>query len=110
MTERRVSKAKGFQLATVKAALVRLRNEEGPKRFLVADEVGLGKTVVARTIISELMKGRRSPLVVFYVCSHVNIATQNRRKLLELLDTDAIKKQQPPKENRLTLRQDQGIL
>lgn len=103
MTERRISEAKGFQLATVKAALVRLRNEEGPKRFLVADEVGLGKTVVARTIISELVKGRRSPLVVFYVCSNLNIANQNRRKLLELLDTDADQKRASAKADRLSL-------
>jgi len=103
MTERRISEAKGFQLATAKAALVRLRNEEGPKRFLVADEVGLGKTVVARTIISELMKGRRSPLVVFYICSNLNIANQNRRKLLELLDTDADQKKASAKADRLSL-------
>ena len=108
MTERRISKAKGFQLATVKAALVRLRNEEGPKRFLVADEVGLGKTVVARTIISELMKGRRSPLVVFYVCSNLNIANQNRRKLLELLDTDADQKRASAKADRLSLAASPG--
>jgi hypothetical protein len=103
MTQRQISKAKGFQLATALAALKRLRDEDGPKRFLVADEVGLGKTVVARTIISELMKGRRSPLVVFYVCSNLNIANQNRRKLLEILESDEEQKRAASKADRLTL-------
>lgn len=86
MTSRRISEPKGFQRATAEAAL-RTLNGEGPRRFLVADEVGLGKTVVARTIIQEMMKGRRRPLVVFYVSSNLNIAHQNRAKLLELLPT-----------------------
>ena len=43
-----LSAAKGFQLATAQAALQTLSADDGPRRFLVADEVGLGKTVVAR--------------------------------------------------------------
>ena len=62
MTVRRISEAKGFQLATAQAALQTLTSEDGPRRFLVADEVGLGKTVVARTIIQEMIKRRRRPL------------------------------------------------
>ena len=87
MMVRRISAAKGFQLATAQAALQALTAEEGPRRFLVADEVGLGKTVVARTIIQEMIKRRRRPLIVFYVSSNLNIAHQNRGKLLELLAT-----------------------
>lgn len=85
MTTRRISEPKGFQIATAEAALETFRRTQGPRRFLVADEVGLGKTVVARTIIAELMSRRRRPLVVFYVSSNLNIAHQNRAKLLELL-------------------------
>ena len=77
-TPRRISEPKGFQRVTAEVALVTLTRKDGPRRFLVADEVGLGKTVVARTIISEMMKRRRRPLVVFYVSSNLNIAHQNQ--------------------------------
>jgi len=103
MSERRISEPKGFQLATVQAALATLTGEEGPRRFLVADEVGLGKTVVARTIIQEMIKRRRRPLIVFYVSSNLNIAHQNRAKLLELLPTEAEQKAATAAADRLTL-------
>src|SRR5271169_4002180 len=103
MTARRISEPKGFQLATAEAALETLTRKDGPRRFLVADEVGLGKTVVARTIISELIKRRRRPLVVFYVSSNLNIAHQNRAKLLELLPTEAEQKEASASADRLTL-------
>ena len=70
--------AKEFQLDTIKAATKTLKRKSGARRFLVADEVGLGKTVVAQHIIDRLMKGRSKPLVVFYVCSNLSIASQNR--------------------------------
>src|ERR1700684_1090060 len=92
MSARHISEPKGFQRATADAALETLTRKDGPRRFLVADEVGLGKTVVARTIIGELMKHRRRPLVVFYVCSNLNIAHQNRAKLLELLPSETEQK------------------
>src|SRR5205823_1226357 len=75
----------------------------GPRRFLVADEVGLGKTVVARTIIQELIKRRRRPLVAFYVSSNLNIAHQNRGKLLELLPTEEEQEAASAAADRLTL-------
>jgi hypothetical protein len=103
MSARRISEPKGFQLATAEAALETLTRKDGPRRFLVADEVGLGKTVVARTIISELIKRRRRPLVVFYVSSNLNIAHQNRAKLLELLPTEAEQKEASASADRLTL-------
>src|SRR5262245_44320204 len=93
MKARQVSEPKGFQLATPKAALETLKCDDGPRRFLVADEVGLGKTVVARTIVQRMMKGRKTPLVVFYIASNLNIAHQNRAKLLELLTTEDEQKQ-----------------
>jgi hypothetical protein len=103
MTSRRISEAKGFQIATAQAALQTLASEDGPRRFLVADEVGLGKTVVARTIIQDLLKRRRRPLVVFYVCSNLNIAHQNRAKLLELLPTEEEQDAASAAADRLTL-------
>ena len=103
MSTRTISEPKGFQKATAKVALATLTSPNGPRRFLVADEVGLGKTVVARTIVSEMMKGRRRPLVVFYVASNLNIAHQNRTKLLELLPTEIEQKNASASADRLTL-------
>lgn len=103
MTNRRISAATGFQLATTRAALQRLGADDGLRRFLVADEVGLGKTVVARTIIQEMIKRRRRPVVVFYICSNLSIAHQNRAKLLELLPTEAEQEAASAGADRLTL-------
>ena len=54
--------------------------------MLVADEVGLGKTIVAKGIIARKLKermeeGRRTPLRVTYICSNQVIAHENVRKL-----------------------------
>jgi hypothetical protein len=103
MSTRRISEPKQFQRATAEAALRTLTRVDGPRRFLVADEVGLGKTVVARTIISELIERRRRPLVVFYVASNLNIAHQNRVKLLELLPTETEQNRASAAGDRLTL-------
>lgn len=70
-----------FQHAAVARIVERLRDPAGSRRFLLADEVGLGKTLVAAGVIEQLAKGRRTPLVVVYVCSNAEIAEQNRRKL-----------------------------
>ena len=103
MNSHRISEPKGFQRATAAAALATLTSPNGPRRFLIADEVGLGKTVVARTIVGRLMEGKRSPLVVFYVASNLNIAHQNRDKLLELLPTKEERKRATASADRLTL-------
>ena len=79
--------AKPFQEATVRAAEAALRREGGTRRYLVADEVGLGKTVVARDVIARLAARRRRPLVVFYVTSG-KVGDQNKRDLLESLPED----------------------
>jgi hypothetical protein len=73
-----------FQEATVLHAVAQLRDRSGPRRFLVADEVGLGKTLVAQGILQHLVSGSR-PFNVFYVCSSLTIASQNRDNLLEAL-------------------------
>lgn len=76
---------KDFQRASVEAIHRGLYEENRP-RILLADEVGLGKTVVARGLIARLVKERlaaekRSPLRVTYICSNQVIAGENLRKL-----------------------------
>lgn len=70
-----------FQRATVDRICERLGDPNGSHRFLLADEVGLGKTIVARGVIERLLERRRTPLIVVYLCSNAEIAEQNRRKL-----------------------------
>jgi hypothetical protein len=74
---------KDFQLATVER--IDALYWKGQKRVLVADEVGLGKTLIARGVIAKMAKLRYlegDPLFkVVYVCSNQNIARQNIRKL-----------------------------
>lgn len=55
-------------------------------RALLADEVGLGKTIVARTVIALMREYQREVVHddffrVVYVCSNINIANQNIDKL-----------------------------
>lgn len=76
---------KPFQRATVDAACRTLRDAGGARRFLIADEVGLGKTVVARGIVRRLGERRRKPLVVFYVANGQRVASQNRGRLVDFL-------------------------
>jgi hypothetical protein len=92
---------KAFQEATVQHALRRLRDPRGSGRFLVADEVGLGKTLVAQGVIDGLRHPER-PLNVFYICSSLTIANQNSERLLELLEPDERKVARVPVD-RLTL-------
>ena len=72
-----------FQQAAVDHIVERLRDTRGSRRFLLADEVGLGKTIVARGVIDALAKRRREPMKVIYLCSNAEIAEQNRGKLVE---------------------------
>lgn len=73
----------GFQQRTADYADSRLWAAEAPAyRFLVADEVGLGKTLVAREIVRKtLERFPRSRVDVVYLCSSQAIASQNLRKL-----------------------------
>ena len=76
---------KPFQRRTVEHAFHRLFTaEDGTGRFLVADEVGLGKTLVARGIIARAIDhlwndvGR---IDIVYICSNGSIARANLPKL-----------------------------
>lgn len=80
-----MSKLKPFQKATVNIAMRALSRKSGYHRFLIADEVGLGKTLVAGEIIRRMSMKGDQPFVVLYVCSNLSIGAQNKRKLLEWL-------------------------
>ena len=76
---------KDFQKATVDVVYDNLfKNSQ--QRMLIADEVGLGKTIVAKGIIARRIKdkidaGDNTPLKVTYICSNQVIAHENVGKL-----------------------------
>ena len=77
---------KDFQRRTARWAFNRMFAEEEPAiRFLVADEVGLGKTHVAKGVIAQVIDYLRRTgderHDIVYVCSNAAIARQNLRKL-----------------------------
>ena len=76
---------KPFQRRTVDHAFDRLfLADDGSARFLVADEVGLGKTLVARGVIARAIDHlweKVERIDVVYVCSNGGIARANLPKL-----------------------------
>ena len=78
-------KLKDFQLATVNYTIEQFfvlnRN-----KMLIADEVGLGKTIVSRGIVAKMFERHHKqrpeePFNVIYICSNQAIAKQNIDKL-----------------------------
>ena len=79
------STIKDFQRATAERIL-HIFKDMGHRRVLLADEVGLGKTFVAREVINLVRQWHRDELKddffkVVYICSNANIADQNIEKL-----------------------------
>ena len=82
---RSLESLKDFQRATVNVVYDNLF-KNGQQRMLVADEVGLGKTIVAkgviaRRIMDKITAGDNTPLKVTYICSNQVIAHENVGKL-----------------------------
>ena len=100
-----MSAPKAFQRATIKCALSAFDRRRRVRRFLVADEVGLGKTIVARGVIERLMRQNHPirPLRVFYVCSSLAIAAQNKDSLLKVIRDPAVRACSVSDVDRLTL-------
>ncbi len=76
---------KDFQRSTVDVLYDQFYGND-VRSMLVADEVGLGKTVVAkgllaRILLKRLEERRRRPFKVTYICSNQVIAKENLRKL-----------------------------
>lgn len=86
---------KDFQLKTVEYAFDRLKEN---RRYLVADEVGLGKTkvakgVIAKALLEHIEKKSEKTFRVFYICSNQALANQNLKDLNifkdpKFIDTD----------------------
>lgn len=78
-----MSGLKDFQRATVER--VAWLFDHGQNRVLVSDEVGLGKTLVARGVMAKTAQMRKRAgdklFKVVYVCSNAAIAQQNLSKL-----------------------------
>ena len=59
-------------------------DEQPRRRFLLADEVGLGKTMVARGLIAQVTEhlwDKVDRVNIVYICSNQNIASQNINRL-----------------------------
>lgn len=86
-TEAALSNLKDFQRRTVDYVFQRMYLDDDPAyRFLIADEVGLGKTLVARGLIARAIEkmqrdGQIDRIDVVYVCSNGAIARQNINRL-----------------------------
>lgn len=83
--EKVLSGLKDFQKDTVEYVFRRLYLDAYPtSRFLIADEVGLGKTLVARGIIAktvDFLWDKVDRIDVIYICSNQDIARQNIDRL-----------------------------
>ncbi|MEV7571525.1 helicase C-terminal domain-containing protein [Pseudarthrobacter sp. NPDC089323] len=79
---------RGFQRRTVEHVFKRLYLDDQPAdRFLVADETGLGKSMVARGVIAKAIErldqwdSGVDRIDVVYVCSNADLAKQNLSRL-----------------------------
>ena len=76
----------GFQRSTVAHVMDRFFGASPTKRFLTADETGLGKSLVARGVVASLIERLQDDqsvdrIDIIYVCSNADIAEQNLRRL-----------------------------
>ena len=89
-TETILSGLKGFQRQTAKYVFDMLYGQDGnARRFLIADEVGLGKTLVAAGVIAQAidyLQSLNTPRIdIVYVCSNQAIARQNVARISDRL-------------------------
>ena len=85
-----MSELKDFQKATVNRIDELFTQHQN--RILVSDEVGLGKTLIARGVIAKFAKLRKKEgddlVKVVYICSNGTIAQQNLEKLKIIQDAN----------------------
>lgn len=105
---------KDFQQASVERVIENFFSERHSERVLVADEVGLGKTIVAKGVIAQMLRRQinqgvepaeiehpRQPFRVTYICSNLALANENRKKLAVFSDDLAKKYVREPSFGRL---------
>jgi hypothetical protein len=86
---------KDFQKKTVEYVFDRMYNN-GQNKMLVADEVGLGKTIIAKGVIAKAYQkfldthSAKRQFRVVYICSNQALASQNIRKLNFFGDTSLL--------------------
>lgn len=84
-----MSGLKGFQRSAVNHVIDRFYgsgSEAGSGRFLIADETGLGKSIIARGVIARAIEHLEKNdavdrIDVVYVCSNRDLAQQNLKRL-----------------------------
>lgn len=72
-----------FQKAS-SARIIEYYREDNNHRYLLADEVGLGKTIIAADVINEFVtanKQKGKATAVYYVCGNLALISQNEKKL-----------------------------
>lgn len=83
--EKIMSRLKSFQRQTVEYVYRRLyEDSDKVNRFLIADEVGLGKTLVAKGVIAKAVDrlwDEVKRIDIIYICSNQDIARQNINRL-----------------------------
>ena len=83
--DRVLSTLKDFQRTSVDYVFDRFYGENPTRHFLLADEVGLGKTLVARGLIARSIEHLRrigtDRIDIVYICSNADIARQNINRL-----------------------------
>ena len=78
---------KGFQQDAVEHVIDRFyRDDDTGDRFLIADETGLGKSVIARGVIARTIEQLQHEasvdrIDIVYICSNADLASQNLRRL-----------------------------
>jgi hypothetical protein len=85
LSERVMAELKDFQRDTVDYVFRRLyEDKDAARRFLIASETGLGKTLVARGVIARVidrLRGQSDRIDILYICSNADIARQNINRL-----------------------------
>ncbi|MBR4543471.1 MAG: DEAD/DEAH box helicase family protein [Lachnospiraceae bacterium] len=97
-----------YQQKTIAHILDRFQATPPARRMLCSDEVGLGKTYVAKGVIwgtaLQSLKEGKDRLDVLYLCPNLNIADQNKRELgIQADDGSRQKKTLSKLENRSTM-------
>lgn len=105
---------KDFQRASVERVIENFFSEGHSERILIADEVGLGKTIVAKGVIAQMLRRQinegvepaeferpTQPFRVTYICSNLALANENRKKLAVFSDELAEKYVREPSFGRL---------